>query len=202
MELIPLIYSLCDYSGEWPKPYLDAGCEVRCIDIKRGYDVFLLEPPERHVFAVLAAPVCTDFSVSGAQYWPQKDADGRTRESLALVHACLSFIFRAKPDIWALENPVGRLKCWLGEPQMYFDPCDYGDPYTKRTALWGVFNIPPKNRVEPVRVCSQGSWIQRLGGKSERTKEMRSVTPAGFAKAFFDANRPPSMVFNKSDTIV
>jgi hypothetical protein len=27
-----------------------------------------------------------------------------------------------------------------------------------------------------------------LGGKSERTKELRSITPKGFAKAFYDAN--------------
>lgn len=27
--------------------------------------------------------------------------------------------------------------------------------------------------------------IMKLGGKSERTKELRSMTPLGFAKAFF-----------------
>ena len=91
---------------------------------------------------------------------------------------------------WCLENPVGRLKRWLGEPAMYFDPCDYGDPYTKKTCLWGNFNHPVKYRVEPIKVCSQGSWIQTLGGKSERTKELRSTTPEGFAQAFYEANRP------------
>jgi hypothetical protein len=29
----------------------------------------------------------------------------------------------------------------------------------------------------------------QLGGKSERTKKLRSVTPQGFAKAFFEANQ-------------
>jgi hypothetical protein len=72
---------------------------------------------------------------------------------------------------------------------MYFDPCDYGDPYTKKTCLWGSFNRPKQNRVEPQRVCSQGSWLMKLGGSSERTKELRSVTPPGFAQAFFEANR-------------
>jgi hypothetical protein len=28
-----------------------------------------------------------------------------------------------------------------------------------------------------------------LGGKSERTKELRSITPMGFAKAFYEANK-------------
>jgi hypothetical protein len=42
--------------------------------------------------------------------------------------------------------------------------------------------------VVKVRTSSQGSWIQRLGGSSERTKELRSVTPLGFAYAFAKAN--------------
>ena len=91
------------------------------------------------------------------------------------------------------ENPVGRLPRLvpeLGKPRMYFNPCDYGDPYTKKTGLWGDFNTNlPKNPVEPERVCKQGSWVQKLGGKSERTKELRSMTPPGFAQAFFEANK-------------
>lgn len=60
--------------------------------------------------------------------------------------------------------------------------------YTKKTGLWGDFNRQlVKNNVEPVRLCKQGSFTQLLGGKSERTKEMRSMTPRGFAKSFYDA---------------
>jgi hypothetical protein len=60
--------------------------------------------------------------------------------------------------------------------------------YTKRTALWGCFRCPTFRRVEPVRTSKQGSWLQQLGGAGERTKEARSVTPAGFARAFYAAN--------------
>lgn len=60
--------------------------------------------------------------------------------------------------------------------------------YTKRTCLWGDFELPEKRRIEPVKVCKQGSWTQRLGGDSEATKAARSVTPAGFALAFASAN--------------
>jgi hypothetical protein len=47
--------------------------------------------------------------------------------------------------------------------------------------------------VEPVRTSRQGSWLQALGGAGERTKEARSVTPDGFARAFYFANHdaPP-----------
>ena len=32
---------------------------------------------------------------------------------------------------------------------------------------------------------------QKYGGKSERTKELRSETPMGFAYAFYEANHGP-----------
>ncbi len=149
-----------------------------------------------NVYGILAAPPCDHFSVSGAQYWPAKDRDGRTADALSIVDACLDVIEFYKRScglqFWALENPVGRLRSLLanrlGIPRMTFNPCDYGDPYTKRTLLWGSFIPPKKNPVEPIRACSQGSWIQKLGGKSARTKMLRAVTPPGFAKAFFETN--------------
>lgn len=186
---LKIIYSLFDYSGNWSKPYRDNGYQVRQIDIKHGDDVRWLEVPAEPVYGILAAPPCTDFSVSGAQYWKAKDADGRTLASLELIGAMARFILATNPHFWVVENPVGRLKNWFGKPKMYFNPCDYGDPYTKKTGLWGKFNTPEKNPVEPERVCSQGSWVMKLGGKSERTKELRSMTPMKFAWAFFDANR-------------
>jgi hypothetical protein len=115
--------------------------------------------------------------------------DGRTVDSMGIVIACLRIIAITQPVFWCLENPVGKLSRWMGKPQLKFNPCDYGDPYTKKTYLWGKFNMPVRYPVDPVRSCSQGSWIQTLGGKSDRTKELRSITPPGFARAFFEANR-------------
>ena len=60
--------------------------------------------------------------------------------------------------------------------------------YTKGTCLWGNFQLPEKRRIEPVRVCKQGSWLQKLGGSRESTKAARSETPLGFAQAFAVAN--------------
>lgn len=144
--------------------------------------------------ALSVPPPCTAFAGSGAQYWPAKDKDGRTLEGLSIVDACLRAVAIYNPDWWVLENPVGRLRRWLGPPSLSFNPCDFGgwgdesDAYTKKTLLWGNFQHPEKRPVEPVRACSQGSWVQKLGGKSERTKELRSMTPNGFARAFFAAN--------------
>jgi len=140
---------------------------------------------------ILCAPPCTHFAGSGAQYWKEKDADGRTQDHLSIVDACLNVVDFFKPVWWVMENPVGRLgklRPELGKPKMYFQPYEYGDPWTKKTCLWGNFNGPEKNPVEPRRYTKQGSWTQRLGGKSMRTKRLRSITPQGFANAFFEAN--------------
>lgn len=178
------ILSLCDYTGNWPKYYKEAGYEVILIDIKYGQDVRLFIPP-KDIYGVLAAPPCTCFANSGARW---KRTDAQMIDALSIVDACVRIATVCNPKFWALENPIGKLKRYLGPPQLYFDPCDYGDPYTKKTCLWGDFIIPPKKRVEPIKVCQQGSWVQKLGGKSDRTKELRSATPLGFAKAFFEAN--------------
>lgn len=152
-----------------------------------------------------------DFSGSGAQYWPAKDADGTTAHALAIVDACVELARTLSPNAWVLENPTGRL--WKLRPELgtpwYFQPHNFAgyceqpttDPetwgipeglqscrYTKRTGLVGVFNKPEHRDMPPVRYSSQGSWLQKLGGKSERTKELRSMTPVGFARAFYASN--------------
>lgn len=106
-------------------------------------------------------------------------------EGLSIVDACLRLVVSCKPAWWVLENPVGILKRWIGDPVMRFDPCDYGDPYTKKTCLWGSFTQPIKTPVEP----TEGSRMHySVGGKSKATKRFRSQTPTGFARAFFEAN--------------
>ena len=182
-----IILDLCGGTGAWSKPYAEAGYDVRVITFPPD-DVRLFQKPIGPVYGILAAPPCDHFSVSGAQYWKSKDEDGRTLDGISIMDACMRIIFVCDPVFWCLENPVGRMKYYIGEPVLSFNPCDYGDPYTKKTLLWGKFNFPEKNRVDPERVCGQGSWLMKLGGKSEKTKMLRSITPPGFAKAFFEAN--------------
>jgi hypothetical protein len=195
------ILDLCGGTGAWSQPYRQAGYRVIVVtlpdwEIRRYAGCVLAGSALDHVYGILAAPPCDHFSVSGAQYWAAKDADGRTADALAVVDACLDIVDYYTPRglrFWAFENPIGRLRRLraerLGDPALIFDPCDYGDPYTKRTILWGRFNKPAENPVEPVRVSKQGSWVMRLGGKSEKTKRLRSITPPGFARCFFEANQ-------------
>lgn len=236
------LLSVFDYSGQWAEPFARNGWLVHQWDIKidEFMDVNNIDSVEtaldlfENVDGILAAPPCTEFTVSCSQYWNMKDQDGRTAAAVRLVRQVqkLADLFMPTDDeyegsfFWVLENPVGRLPTLIpeiGKP-IYFDPCDYAgylkptkkdlalldkirkknghnvtkketefvvakNAYTKKTGLWGCFNKNiPKRRIEPVKCAPQGSFTQRLGGKSAKTKEERSITPDGFAEAFYQAN--------------
>lgn len=176
-----IVLDLCGGTGAWSKPYAEAGYDVRVVTLP-DHDVRTYEPP-KDVYGILAAPPCTHLAISGARWWKQKGIQALF-EGLAIVDACLRIIWRCQPKFWALENPIGRLTKYIGKPQFKFDPCDFGDAYTKRTYLWGRFNTPCKNPVNPVGK----NFIWTMPPGPNRTKR-RSITPAGFAKAFFEANR-------------
>lgn len=173
------ILDLCGGTGSWSEPYAEAGYNVVIVDLPRDVR---LEHARGDVHGILAAPPCTDFAGSGARWWKGKGQKALT-ESLSVVDACLRIITVARPKWWALENPVGRLVHYLGEPRLIFNPCDYGDPYTKKTCIWGDFTPPVLNPVEP----TEGSKMHRLPPSPDRWK-LRSITPPGFARAFFEAN--------------
>ncbi len=191
-----IVISLFDKSGVWSQPWVDAGYNVLRLDIQDGHDVMDLSaeyfnenfdlPGE--VYAILAACPCTDFASSGARWFNDKDADGRTEASKELVFQTLRTIEFFRPKVWALENPVGRIASLTGlpEPRMSFDPHHFGEDYTKKTMLWGRFDAElPLANTEP----TAGSKMhQKYGGRSQATKDARSVTPVGFAYAFFMAN--------------
>jgi len=176
-----IILDLCGGTGAWSKPYADAGYDVRLVTLPDN-DVRTYVPPE-NIYGILAAPPCTHLSSSGAR-WFRRKGTGPLLDALAVVAACIRIIVMSDPMFWALENPVGRLSTYLGKPNMYFNPCDYGDPWTKKTCLWGKFVEPQQSPVEP-----QGkNPIWNMPPSKDRGAK-RSITPPGFAKAFMEANR-------------
>ncbi len=178
-----IILDLCGAKGAWSKYYQEAGYDVRVIDILNGQDVRLLEFQKTGVYGILAAPPCDHLAGSGARWWKSKGEEALL-DALSIVDACLRAVILYKPRWWCLENPVGRLSHFLGKPVMTFQPYEYGDPYQKRTCLWGRFTFPKKNPVEP----TEGQKIWKMAPGSER-KAMRSITPSGFARAFYEANK-------------
>lgn len=189
---MPRIVSLFDFTGNWSQPYVDAGYEVIRVDIQHGIDIYDWTPVKAH--GVLAAPPCTEFARSGTRWWPAKDADGRTADAVHLVRRTLEVIKACEPTWWALENPPGRLVTLvpeLGRRSYSYHPYDFGEPHRKLTYLWGDFNADlQKTPVEPVghRPGQPDAWYSKVGGKSLKTKNYRSATPPGFARAFFVAN--------------
>lgn len=176
---------LCAGTGAWSQPYVDAGYEVYRITLPQ--DVRLLTALDEPIHGVLAAPPCTMFC--RMRMCRGRPTDAQFQEALSVVDACLRMVAIYRPQWWALENPQGYLKQWLGEPQLKFHPWEYGDPWTKRTWLWGQFTPPKRNPVEP-----QGAWVRkhekgtkRQPGMAKNARE-RSLTPPNFAQAFFDAN--------------
>lgn len=178
-----IILDLCGGTGAWSDPYKKAGYDVRLITLPET-DIRNYQPPD-NVYGILFATPCTMWANCAARWWKSRTPD-EVFEAIEVFMAGKWVIDQAKPVFWAIENPVGRMRRLLREPDFSFNPCDFGDPYTKRTYLWGKFNPPVKNPVEPI----EGSkMFLKYGGKSERTKMLRSITPPGFARAFFEVNK-------------
>ena len=220
------ILDLCGGTGSWSRPYEEEGYDVRIITLP-VYDVTQTEFMEdrmvfkndaspceswmvvyyNEVYGVLAAPPCTEFSVLNCIAAP------RERDEVAgmeVVNACLKIIERCAPKFWALENPVGYLRKHMPNPKLTFQPWWYGDGWTKRTDIWGNFNIPERTykdwddvpkidiytrpgRGKPnfafLHKSAQQNIPQLKGIPVASDAEFRAITPPGFAKAFYEANK-------------
>ena len=178
-----LVLSLCDHSGEWSKPYLDAGYRVERVDIKTdGRDVRLVERPERPVWGVLAAPPCTVFANSGARWarTPRRDARG------PVSRRCLPANRRRLP-----ATVVGA-----GEPHRQADALPGRADLDLPTVLvWrslleadapvgGLHRADVAPRV-PQRGVEDVGQVRWQVGADEGGKKRDA---RGFARAFFDAN--------------
>lgn len=189
------ILSLCDLTGNMVQPWVDAGHKATIVDVQHQwgkveddgitrikFDVRDYRPVH-HYDIVFAFPPCTDLAQSGARWFKEKGM-GAIIEALQVVEACRR-ICEDNGAPWMIENPVGQLSTYWRKPDYLFDPCDYGDPYTKKTCLWtgGGFVMPWRSRVE----ATEGSKMHRMSPGPERAN-LRSATPMGFACAVFEVN--------------
>ena len=195
------ILDLCGGTGSWSLPYARAGYDVLIIDPLRNETVESYLNKLRYMIkiegyrdlpchGILAAPPCTEFSSAGAKHWDSKDP-ALLDAAIGTVRACYEVIQIFKPDWWAMENPVGRLaECcpFLGGWKHTFDPWEYGDPWTKKTCLWGEFVMPPKTYTDKRMVPNMShERVHRMPGVKGRAM-LRSMTPPRFAEAFFRSN--------------
>jgi len=193
-----IILDLCGGTGAWSKPYADAEYDVRIVTLPNN-DVREYVPP-KHVYGILAAPPCTMFSLARTRAKTRRDF----RVGMEIVSACLGIIWECRYEplyrrddalrFWALENPVGFLRQFLGMPTYTFNPSDHGDMYTKKTDIWGYFNLPKRSPVDldddTLWRCSQNNRkLPSIGGiTGSGQAARRAITPPRFAEAFFKAN--------------
>ena len=163
----------------------------------------------KEVTFAMAFCVCTDLAVSGAGWFAKKrERDPLFQRKAANYAIWCAELFQALDCPYFIENPVSVLSTLWRKPDYSFHPFEYGgyidpeqaehpkwpdyiapmDAYTKKTCLWpgGDFTMPDISPVEPEAGYSRQHL--KLGGKSMKTKNIRSATPRGFAQAVFNAN--------------
>lgn len=200
-----VILHLCADTGSDSYPYKIAGYEVILIGKEIGVENF---NPPNNVYGIIANPVCTEFTTARS--------NGKARnpdEGMFLVKECQRIINQCNPKFWVIENPAkGVLKNYLGSPTYEYEPWWYGSPWTKKTALWGKFNIPPRiytnwndvpkidglytrpNRPKPSIAFMHKSHYKFIKEfhvlpEPQSDMEFRSLCSQGFARAFFEANQ-------------
>lgn len=152
---------------------------------------------------IYAFPPCTDLASSGSRAFASKKA----RNPLFQIQAAQTAKIAAYIAEWfgvpyMIENPRGRLSTLWRKPNHSFEPWQYGgylpeddehplfpeyiearDAYPKTTYIWsGNGFIMPTRKPVPV-ADGYSKQYKKLGGKSARTKLIRSLTPRGFAAA-------------------
>ncbi len=200
-----IILQLCADTGSDTKPFQDdPDYEVILVGSKIGVENY---HPPKDVYGIIANPVCLEFSTARS--------NGKARnpdEGMFLVKECQRIISECNPTFWVIENPAkGVLKNYLGKPNYEYEPWWYGSPWTKKTALWGKFNIPK-------RIYDKWEDVPKIDGlytrpgrgkpslafmhknhkrfirefdcfeKVDSDMEFRSLCSQNFAKAFYLAN--------------
>lgn len=208
-----IILDLCGGTGSWSKPYKNAGYEVVNItlpeydilwtgifkgELRFGTDKGLekLVIQTKDVYGILAAPPCTMFSLARTTAKEPRNLD----KAMEVVHGCLRVIWECEKyglKFWAMENPKGLLRKFMGKPAFEFDASEFGEGYNKHTDLWGYFNPPSKIKAY-TRFLSTDKNTRVLPPIPEgylRDPNMRqdairrSITPDSFANAFSKANK-------------
>jgi site-specific DNA-cytosine methylase len=222
-----IILDLCGGSGAWAKPYKDAGFIVLTItlpdyNVKKYYIHMNLGNPYivfyhksirakdiiiyfNEIYGIFAAPPCTEFSKAKGNR--SRDFEG----AMKIVSACFDIIWNCRtygsPSFWAMENPTGFLRQFIGKPHYTFEQWMFGEDKVKSIDIWGYFNDPkptctvkPPNRTANIKGREHAAdwskieypdeyadYINQFKGDAKRAAA-RAITPAGFATAFFNAN--------------
>ena len=171
------------------------GWQVVTIDIERKFNRTIVAgirflPLRANVEpeALLAGPPCERFSVA-CHTWPKMGI----KLAMELVGACLEAVAYLKPKHWLIENPMGRLRWFLGTPAQTVRLCDYGTEYQKKTDLWGNITLPlireqrmPRLYLRPPNATAKRSQ-SALTWMAGHNKAARAKMPEGLSLAILEA---------------
>jgi site-specific DNA-cytosine methylase len=229
-----VILDLCGGSGAWSLPYKEAGYDVRVltlpdwdisyIRVERGSVSYCIWNSDggvwsekiteickvKDIYGIFAAPPCTEFSIA-------KNGSKRNRDfakGMQVVKDCMYIIWECRQygeygnlHFWALENPKGYLRQFLGRPHFTYEQWQYGGDKRKATDIWGYFHEPAPTVIhipdglkghdlshskqwQKIEVPeAHKEYFLSIKNYDERRAALRAITPEGFAKAFFRANR-------------
>ena len=166
------------------------------------------------VVFITSFPSCQLLAVSGNRWIKNRLATNPDylEESMRLVYMARDYA-EDQQIPYMIENPVSLISSQWRKPDYTFHPYEYGmyltpeeaehplypdyiqpyDAYTKLTCLWtgNGFVMPTPRPVDKTLVNGGDQYslaYRKLGGKSLKTKNIRSATPRGFAKAAAIAN--------------
>jgi hypothetical protein len=168
-------------------PYPSGGIiHYRRIDMTKD-----LPPCKNPVFAIMHPP-CTHGAVSGARWFRDKGLDGLSDYIRHCEIADRWLQWFGCPGYF--EQPMVTLSTYWRKPDYKFHPWEYttfceDDNFTKESWIWGYNGFvmpkplplhgmpPPDNRIH-------------MASPSPERAHFRSITPLGWARAVFEANRP------------
>jgi hypothetical protein len=162
-----------------------------------------------NIHLVFGSPECTDLAVSGAcRFASKREKNPKFQEhAMQLVHLTKD-LGDTLACAWAFENPVSVISTKWRKPNFIFHPHMYGgylpeddihpmypdyivprDAYNKKTCIWCSDNFEQPEKLQVDFEPGDSKQYSKLGGRSKRTKNIRSATPRGFAKAVFESNK-------------
>lgn len=168
--------------------------------LERELDLIEIVRGARFVFGM---PPCDDLAVSGARHFQAKyEKDASFQSKAAQLFMTTMRIANIANIPYGIENPGSVMSTLWRKPSVIFNPYEFGgylpendihpeypryiaprDAYPKKTCWWtgNGFRFPVRKPV----VVADGYSLQHklLGGKSEKTKRIRSASPRGVFEA-------------------
>ena len=154
----------CEYSGTVRDAFLAAGHDATSCDLlptdRPGphYQGDIVDILSDDWDLMIAHPPCTHLAVSGAKWFPQKQADGRQAVALDFVRMLMDAPI---PRI-CVENPVSIISTRIRKPDQIIQPWQFGHEATKTTCLW-LKGLPP---LVPTNIVGKGARHVTKSGKS------------------------------------